>query len=415
MRRLPDVQLMAQRRGAASPVVGHVLLALAAAAPMSTRSQGVADPPWRLVEEMRVDGGREQLSAAAGALVVQRDGIIAFADLARYQVRFYDRTGRFLSAIGGRGGGPGEFLPSGRFANIVSGAVGDSLWYADPSGRRVTVVSAQRRIVRSFSLPPLPRHRASPEDALASPVFTPRAFYPDGAMLGVRGMPSRAAPRDWQEDLVLVDSTGTVLHAIARLDAPRFVSVRNPSTGRDQAFPVPRSPVSRFAVAQDGSRVAVLSHDLSKQPAISYLHVFSRSGDTLTSKTISTTTAPANADANERALAAVERDLRAPSAMLPDRFVTQVLSALRANMPRFGQPFTQVKLGLDDTIWLARSSGADEQEWLVFEGRGAPIGRVALPPPQRFVLAAASRANVWGVVSDRDGVPSIVRYRVEVR
>lgn len=84
-------------------------------------------------------------------------------------------------------------------------------------------------------------------------------------------------------------------------------------------------------------------------------------------------------------------------------------------MPQFGPPFTQVKLGLDDTIWLARAAGADAQEWLVFDGRGEPLGRVALPPPQRFVLGAASRAHVWGIVSDRDGVPSIVRYRVQER
>jgi hypothetical protein len=417
-RTLSTAAVVVRPRGASPPTWSLVLTALVVGLPAAAQPQAGVGTQWRLVEELRVDGSREQFSAANAALVVRSDGTIAFADRARYQLRFYDRAGRFLSALGGRGGGPGEFIPSGRFTNILSGTVGDSLWYADPNGRRLTVVSAARRIVRTFSLPQLPRHRASPEDAPASPVFTPHAFYRDGGMVGVRGVTSRSAPRNWQEDLVIVDSSGAVLRVLATLNAPRFVSVRNPATGRDASFPVPRSPVTRFSVAQDGSRIAVLSHDLTTRPTRSYLHVFGRTGDTLAARTFSTTSVEASADDTERALAAVERDLRAPSAGLSDRYVTAVLRALRDSMPRFGQPFSQIRLGLDDTIWLAPSSGASsggDHEWLVLDGRGQTIAQIALPPPQRFVLGAASRAHVWGIVSDRDGVPSIVRYRVQVR
>jgi hypothetical protein len=95
-----------------------------------------------------VEGAAEyQFSRIAGALRTP-GGRIVVADGGSQEIRFFDREGRFLRSIGGRGGAPGEFQ------QIVSMGYGpgDSIWVFDFGARRFTVLSADGGPARTWSI-----------------------------------------------------------------------------------------------------------------------------------------------------------------------------------------------------------------------------------------------------------------------
>jgi hypothetical protein len=61
------------------------------------------------------------------------------------ELRFYDSNGRFLRAVGGKGGGPGEFEGLGQVA-----AVGDSILVWDWNLSRISVFDREGTFVRSY-------------------------------------------------------------------------------------------------------------------------------------------------------------------------------------------------------------------------------------------------------------------------
>ena len=79
------------------------------------------------------------------------DGGIVVADRGSAQVRFYDAQGRFATALGADGDGPGEF----RRLMGVARYAGDSVVAFDPSMRRGTVISASGALGRvvTFDIP----------------------------------------------------------------------------------------------------------------------------------------------------------------------------------------------------------------------------------------------------------------------
>jgi hypothetical protein len=90
----------------------------------------------------------------------------------------------------------------------------------------------------------------------------------------------------------------------------------------------------------------------------------------------------------------------------------ELLRKVRAVLPRHYPPVRDLRLGLDETIWIERhaSTGAIFQ---MLDARGAAVLEVALPRGAR--LAQANRTHVWVVEHDDDGVPSVVRHRILAR
>ena len=79
-------------------------------------------------------------------------------------------------------------------------------------------------------------------------------------------------------------------------------------------------------------------------------------------------------------------------------------------VPEFYPPIRDLVVGNDGTLWLSRWPVGRTRSWLVLDERGNRRGRVELPATLR--VHAASTTQVWGTQPDRDGIPSIVRYRV---
>lgn len=96
------------------------------------------------------------------------DGRLAVVDGGTYELRYYDASGRFLSALGGRGAGPGEFQQVDRLD-----VTGDSLRIFDRSLQRISIFTIDGGFIRSFGLP----------GVVESPRPEPRGWFADGSFL----------------------------------------------------------------------------------------------------------------------------------------------------------------------------------------------------------------------------------------
>ena len=119
-----------------------------------------------------------------------RDGRIAVANQGTNTIRFFDAQGKYLSAFGRSGEGPGEFLQILNFRVFA----GDSFAVADVN--RVNYYSAQGEYARTiaFVAPPRPR------------IYV-MAFLTDGSYLGLPSRPgSRTEPQGgrWVDSVTLM-------------------------------------------------------------------------------------------------------------------------------------------------------------------------------------------------------------------
>lgn len=126
--------------------VGLLLLAAIGCGEGSRANGPGAVPTWRLSAQPRVDigvvEGEEpyQLYSAIGSTLLG-DGRIVVANAGSGQLRFFEPTGRFITQVGGRGGGPGEFRNLirvhrwGRDSVIAYVAAGYRMSIFDDAGR----------------------------------------------------------------------------------------------------------------------------------------------------------------------------------------------------------------------------------------------------------------------------------------
>jgi hypothetical protein len=108
---------------------------------------------WRLSETPileigALDGPAEYQFERIEGVLRLADGRIVVADGGASQIRFYDSTGRFLSASGRPGEAPGEY----RYLVGIGAGPRDSLWAYDIGTRRFTVLAGDGRAVRTLSV-----------------------------------------------------------------------------------------------------------------------------------------------------------------------------------------------------------------------------------------------------------------------
>jgi hypothetical protein len=119
------------------------------------------------------DGEDAYLFAAIAGVARLSDGRIAVGDRGTDEVRFFDSTGSFLHAIGGRGDGPGEF----RSIAILKRLASDSIVVVDRGGGRVTILDPEGQEARRYVMP------ISDGNELPSPVW---GVFSSGAHLTTR-------------------------------------------------------------------------------------------------------------------------------------------------------------------------------------------------------------------------------------
>jgi len=121
---------------------------------------------------VRVGGEREepgqQLYRVVGAVRLS-DGRLAVANAGSVEIYYYDPAGEFVGAVGGRGGGPGEF----DWLDWIAKLAGDTIVAYDSSQRRVSWFDDQGELARSVTV------RAGAEVTWPSPV----GVFGDGSLL----------------------------------------------------------------------------------------------------------------------------------------------------------------------------------------------------------------------------------------
>lgn len=169
--------------------VGFVLLAVGTLLPGQVAAQ-----PLRAVQELRIDGIREDLSYVlfVDAFI---DGTIVVAQPQDHHLLFYSSGGKRLAAYGRQGAGPGEF----QLVGYSHGFVGDTLWVLD--NFRVNFVTSDGAHVRTSTFPRPVTNAATTELLGVGPAY-PEAITPGGNWLVTRIFPpGLSIPPRWRERL----------------------------------------------------------------------------------------------------------------------------------------------------------------------------------------------------------------------
>ena len=109
--------------------------------------------PWRIAAAPSLEIGAasgaesDQLYGVQDAIRLE-DGTIAIADGGTNRIRIYDRSGRHVRDLGGRGGGPGEFGMLGG----IGRAGGRSIAAWDARRKRLTHFDADGRVIREIGV-----------------------------------------------------------------------------------------------------------------------------------------------------------------------------------------------------------------------------------------------------------------------
>lgn len=362
------------------------------------------DAPERGLREVFRLGGPDAPEEAAFqrepafAVDVSGSAYVLHRDLGRIAV--FDASGGFLRWIGrGRGEGPGEFT-----FPMALGFVADTLW------------------VRNFSPPSMTRFLTDGTH-VDSDLLVVRPDYRTTA--GVQGVSGYL-----QGGLAWMVPDGYVMGAGTDLRAPFILGDRRLErqdtfftwrAGRGRlagtAFdPIPEPPF--HAVAPDGSGFVLVDWQ-EDRPDVLTVRILGPDGAERRSWTYSV---PLNAvtteerdrivaraqqqvtEIRERLLAQGLSESMAPSVPSPAEVREQVF------MPGYYPPVRSVRFGIDNTIWLHLSPGADAGPWVALDAGGTPLFRVVLP--DGFRLRHASRQSVWGTGMGEYDVPYLLRWEI---
>jgi hypothetical protein len=347
-----------------------------------------------LVEDLKIDGAREDISGMAPQLWIGGDGRMAIMNGPAGHFVFFDRTGRRVGTFGSRGAGPGEFTPSLRDIYAMNvGSIGDSMWVENE--RRFTIIGPDRRLVRTMPQPPRDPSMIS---------FNAIALLPGNRILGRAkfGTGDRVTLQYRPDTLVVIASDGAIERRIGgvapdstsimiRLPSRATANARVPFIQRPLAFPSPNGlfvgTVSATATSASGGTFR--------------LAVYRTSGEQVFSRTY-----PYAAAAVTRRMAdsAIERQSRRPE-------TASLMSIVRDRIPASMAPFESAALGDDGTVWLSRESYGKPGEVLLIGPTGDIVGSVVFPRAH-IDLREGTTGMIWAQETDADGFISIVRFRV---
>ena len=375
----------------------YAVLAIATNAFVSAPLHAQEPPTLKMVRDLRIDGAEQDLSPIT-FLAVAPNGAMAIAQNQDGLVRFFDARGVALGTFGRKGQGPGEFGTVGRFTWIA-----DTLVVADLNARRFTLISPDRKLVRTVLWPTITM--AAPSGAQPPRFVSPLTYarYSDGSFLVSASLAEGSPVPDWPggakpgSPLVRVDSTGVVQRLIAWRPETECVAPFDAGRGGRGFASIPFCAMVILDVAANGDRFAFTWVEHGGRPAYR-VAVFRANGDTVFNRSYTYEAVPITKAAKDSAVAFRSRN-------------PQIASALaNAKLPDTHPPLLRILPGRDDTIWLELNQLSGDRVWTALDARGNPFGRIALPRNTRLMVA--SRETIWAIEADADGLESVVRFRV---
>ncbi len=169
------------------------------------------------------------------------DGRLAVAAGGAREIRLYDAEGAYLTTLGRRGEGPGEFTALTRVWPLP----GDSIMSYDRRLRRVSIFAPGGEFVRSFGFTVL--EGGSPIPTPVGPMDGGRFLVLQRAIIGAYTSKGSVADSAF---VLAFDMEGNLRDTLAF--APERETYVNDQHGRLWTSPAPFGPVSSWAVSGDG-------------------------------------------------------------------------------------------------------------------------------------------------------------------
>lgn len=364
-------------------------------------------PHFELVEVSRIGSveGPDALSDVAEVLVLG-DRILVLERQTSRVVQF-DRSGSRVGGFGGGGPGPGEFSRP-----TALGATGDRIWVADAGSHEMELFTPDGEPATTLRIE-IPQEQGGVPAA-------PNAFLSTGNLIAAPASTriGAALAGDLEhETYYLVDREGEILDTLYRRPVPPTDFVQG-ELGDGRMFmamhALPERPEVNFF--RDGSGMVVVERwQASVADSASYrVKVWNAAGELETDRAVPYE--PVSAEGwMEQEIAEIRG--RAADASEGEQAMTDpIVDALRENWSerRFYPPVTSIVAGADGTILIRREeTGTSTVRWEMLGRDGSRLAAFTTPADMR--IEAATREEVWAVVTDELDVPYVVRYRLEGR
>jgi hypothetical protein len=359
--------------------------------------------PWRVAAHLTDIGSGEepeaQLYLVEGATRLS-DGTIAVANGGTGEIRFFDPLGRFVQAVGGIGGGPGEFrMEDGPGLRFLTHLDGDTLLAWDLLAQRVSVFSSEGALVRSTRL------------GSAAGMYFMRGVLRDGSV--VLALLDAAEPRGGAagcrrqvERLVRFGAGGDSLNLVGDFPGAEYCTsaIR---AGLDLRLSPPWGRSLHVATA--GERVYVGTGD-SWQVA-----VYDGAGRLQRLIRRASQPLPLTPDLAARLTVRTAEEVaaKAPGGLRStlEKAVNQAMAD--APRPTVLPPYSDLLVDADLNLWVKSfgTSMDEPSQWTVFSEEGVWLGTVALP--QGLEPLEIGTDFVLGEERDVLGVEHIVAYPLE--
>ena len=346
--------------------------------------QGQGDIPTRAIrEELRITSNDSSLATmfvgVSSGSTVLRDGRILTTHPSEGVARLFSPEGKLLRVFGGPGDGPGEFRnPQG------AGQLSDTIWVNDGARGRFVLYDKALKWIGYVD---------RPDGSNTQVVLS------GGVVMGFSGGNRRA----------LYDKDGKLLRTIdyALPSVPHHTfEVRDrgaPGTASQLLhLPSPFRAIARSLVSRDGRDAIFL------EPG----ELWNGRPGQLRYHRLSTTTwqlgHPVVISLPPRRISAAEKD-----SILDEQAPSERVRAdykAGARMPEYYPSYQYFTLMGDSMLWITEF-GIPNSWTLIDMSLGRAVMRLRFPPS--FIPFAATSTQVWGTLKDQDGIPIVVRYRIQ--
>lgn len=325
-------------------------------------------------------------------VAVDPSGQLYVGDAAQGTIGIYDRDGRVLKVMGGKGQGPGEFNRMG-----LIGLLGDTLWAVDYSLRRVSLFNAQGLHLSTL---------ASTRDSVPWPTFpasvVPRAVL-RSAVVAVRGSPL--------QNLLLLGPNGKRAHLLSQLNIGRQRLVLETSRAISILPYQPLDDSPLWLPSPDGSRVVVVERPAPANGSTASMRVVVHSSDGRPVFTTICEYAPMRVP--DRVIREfVDRAASDNSRLFASPSEAQAAVRRSLYLPDYYSPVEHVAVDHANNVWIRMRAKAEAGQvfWLILDRTGR-AARVVSGPANYKVWAAVNGVS-WGVEEDEDGAFQIARYKL---
>ena len=367
--------------------IGSALFVLCSTA-MTSHAQRL--PAWQLVEEQQWSGDTN-LFTGITAILPTSGGSILVVEPREGRLRVFGANGGFERTIGRDGQGPGEFVRLN-----AAGLFGDTLWTTDLNLRRTTLFRTSGDLVSTM---PWNTVAASESSNLVSGVFA------DGTAWGEKATTAAAlAGPELPKAVLRLTRTARSMDTLALVSTEH--TLFNVMDGPAMNFgPQPFSDAPLVVASSTDSRLFVIVRPVAPNGKGGLLRVVAVNarGDTAWSREFLYSPRPLERRVADSVLDRTHRGMRRSGVTID---VVRRVLFLPTNRP----PVSAAIVAHDGTLWPRREAGQATVEYWVVSADGILIGSV--PVAANVSIAAANGEHAWGIRSDTDGVPSIVRFRI---